>query len=71
VTQQGRRLPDGSEDASGYFLDESGRTFNFWLGGNLHHRAPAFAEWTQVEPEPAWTESAEYYRAREHFGLPD
>jgi hypothetical protein len=70
VTQEGRRLPDGSEDASGYVLDESGRTFFFWLGWDAHH-GPTFTQWEQVEPEPAWMESAEYRRARDQVRLPN
>jgi hypothetical protein len=69
VTQEGRRLPDGSEDASGYVLDESGRTFYFWLGWAPQHHSLAFTEWEQVEPDPAWPDSSEYQPARVEAGL--
>lgn len=69
VTQEGRRLPDGSEDASGYVLDETGRTFFFWLGWDEGHHSLTFTEWEQVDPDPSWMESAEYHRACEQAGL--
>ena len=62
-------MPNGVEEASGQVVDEQGRVFAFWLGWDARRKTPAFTEWEEVEPEPAWLESAEYRHARERVGL--
>ncbi len=69
VTGEGDFMPNGVEEASGHLIDEHGRVFAFWLGWDDRQRRPAFTEWEEVEPEPAWAESTEYRRARECVGL--
>lgn len=66
---EGKRLPDGSEDVSGYVLDELGRVFFFWLGWDDECQGVTFSEWEAVEPEPDWTSIGEYRRARQALGL--
>lgn len=69
ITGEGIRLPDGSEDASGYVIDDHGRVFSFWLDWDYDRQGVTFTEWEQVEPEPEWNEDAEYRQAREAAGL--
>src|SRR5215210_7633461 len=71
VTGEGKRLPDGSEDASGYVIDGHGNVFSFWLDWSPEHQAVAFSEWRQVEAEPDWSDSAEYREARRAARLPE
>ena len=70
VTGEGRELPGGGEDASGYVIDTTGRVFSFWLGWDPRQRRAALTEWEQVEPEADWAAEPEYRRAREKLGLP-
>jgi hypothetical protein len=69
VTGEGDLMPNGVEEASGQVVDEQGHIFAFWLGWDARRQRPAFTEWEQVEPEPAWLENAEYRHARERVGL--
>ena len=69
VSGEGKRLPDGSEDASGYVIDELGRVFFFWLGWDGERQGATFSEWEQVESEPDWARIGEYRRARRAVGL--
>lgn len=69
VTGEGVTLPNGVEEASGHVVDERGRVYAFWLGWDDHEGAPAFTEWEEVQPEPAWRASREYWQARERVGL--
>jgi hypothetical protein len=69
VTGEGEFMPNGIEDASGHVIGEDGRVYAFWLGWDDQRQAPAFTEWEEVEPEPAWSESREYRQARERAGL--
>jgi hypothetical protein len=69
VTGEGGVMPNGVEDASGHVIAEDGRVYAFWLGWDERREAPAFTEWEEVEPEPAWVESAEYRRARARAGV--
>lgn len=69
VTGEGDEFPDGTEESSGFVLNEDGRVFSFWLGWDAARGAPIFAEWEQVEAEAHWMRSAEYRRARERVGL--
>jgi hypothetical protein len=69
VTGEGDLMPNGVEEASGHVIDEHGRVYAFWLGWDDRRREPAFTEWEEVTPEPAWCESAEYRQARERLGL--
>jgi hypothetical protein len=63
-------LPNGSQNASGYVVDDRGRVFFYWLDGDQRRGDVTFTDWDEVEPEPDWLEEAEYRRARQAAGLP-
>jgi hypothetical protein len=69
VTGEGKRLPDGSENGSGYVIDEQGRVFSFWLDWDHERQETVFTEWAEVHSESNWPESAEYQEARAAAGL--
>lgn len=69
VTTEGKTLPDGSESASGYAVDEHGRVFFFWLDWDGSEQRPTFIRWRQVEPRPEWEDDEEYQEARSQAGL--
>ena len=69
VTTEGRRLPYGSESASGFGVDDAGRVFSFWLGCDEGQQQVAFTYWGEVKPEPDWEENEEYQQARRAAGL--
>jgi hypothetical protein len=66
---EGTFLPDGTEDLSGFVVDERGRVFFFWTGWDAKQGDVVFETWRQDEPGPDWTESDEYRRARAAAGL--
>ena len=57
------------EETSGFVVDNQERVFSFWLGWDEVGRRPALLEWEQVDPEPGWSQSAEYRAARQMIGL--
>jgi hypothetical protein len=69
VTTEGKPLPDGSESASGFVVDDRGRVFSFWLGWDERQQRLAFTRWAEVRPEPDWEEDEEYRQARRAAGL--
>lgn len=69
VTPEGRALPDGTEDESGFVIDERGRVFAFWTAWDAARNDVTFESWEEDEPEPFWAEIAEYRRARASVGL--
>jgi hypothetical protein len=66
---EGTVFPDGTEDESGYVLDEWGRVFSFWTGWDAGRGTVTLEEWKQVEVEPHWEKIGEYRRAREQLGM--
>lgn len=70
VVPEGYALPDGTMAESGFAINEQGRVFSFWTGWDATRNAFTFESWEQVEPEPFWSESAEYRQARQAVGLP-
>ena len=75
VTGDGMALPsstsgDDIEQMSGFVVDGRGCIFAFELGWDAALPAPALVMWEQVEPDPSWSQSAEYHRALEQVGLP-
>ena len=70
VVGEGETLPDGSEAASGYVVDDCGRIFFFWVGWDDRCRGPTFTEWEEVVETEADRADPEYRRAREAAGLP-
>jgi hypothetical protein len=63
VTGEGRRLPDGSEESSGYVLTDDRRVYFFWLTWDSQHEHVTFSEFKEVPFEPAWEEDEEYHEA--------
>lgn len=70
VTGEGRDLPSGLEETSGYAIDPEGRVFRFWMGADPVTGTPALTTWRRVEPKPYWERKGEYRRARAAVGLP-
>jgi hypothetical protein len=68
-SSEGLLMPDGTEEVSGFVIDEQGRVFFFWMDWDRRMKAPALGTWKQVDPEPHWAESREYQRARAAVGL--
>jgi hypothetical protein len=69
MTEEGRRLPNGLEDVSGYVVDATGRVFSFWTGWDAEHGVPAFRHWDQVQPESDWLEEEDYREALDAVGV--
>ncbi len=69
VTPEGEAFPDGSESESGFAIDQAGRVFAFWTGWDAERGEAVLESWEQDEPEPFWTDSAEYRQARLAVGL--
>ena len=67
---EGTLFPDGTEEGSGYVIDDRGRVFFWWTAWDAERRAVTFKTWEEVEPEPRWAASAEYREARAAAGLP-
>ncbi len=66
---EGLFMPDGTEEVSGYVIDEQGCVFSFWMDWDARRGAPALGTWKKVEPQPHWVRSREYRQAREAVGL--
>ena len=66
---EGTRLPDGTEDVSGYVVDDRGRVFFFWTGWDAARGEVALETWHEIAPKPGWEQSAEYRAARRAAGL--
>jgi hypothetical protein len=69
VTTEGKRLPGGSETASGFVVDRGSRVYFFWLDWDREQERPVFSEWQEVAPDPEWETDEEYRAARQAAGL--
>ncbi len=69
VVGEGREMPNGLEEESGYALLPDGRVFFFWTGWDAERRAPILKYWDEATPGPDWTDDQEYVRARERLGV--
>jgi hypothetical protein len=71
VSGEGRILPDGSENASGYVVDQDGRVFFFALDWDAGLRRVSFTQWEQVDAaaEADWDDDPEFQQARKAAGL--
>jgi hypothetical protein len=82
VQQEGRLLPGGLEDSSGFVLARDGSVYGWWLGWETSAGAGGsgqevtegryvFDRWWRVDvPEVEFAYDAEYALARERLGLP-
>ncbi len=70
-TGEGSFFPNGTEESSGYAIDDRGRVFFWWTGWDAERGAVTLETWEEVEPDSAWDQSAEYRRARQAVGLSD
>jgi hypothetical protein len=71
VAGEGRFFPDGTEDVSGYVVDDRGREFFFWTGWEPERGAVTFRTWEEVKPRADHRPGAEERRARAAVGLAD
>lgn len=69
VAGEGKELPNGEEDASGYVVNEDGRVFSFWIGWDEAAGTETFDIWTEEQPGPDWFEHEEFREARAAVGL--
>lgn len=69
VTSEGKTLPNGDEDQSGFVIDGSGQVYSFWTDWDDSSHAVVFSEWEPVDDDPVWRDVAEYQRARKTAGL--
>lgn len=64
---EGSFFPDGTEDSSGYVIDERGRVFSYWTAWDHERGCLAFDEWKRVrDPHD---QDPEYLAARKAAGL--
>ena len=68
VTGEGRKLPDGSEESSGFVITAEDRVFFFRLGWDHVNGRPTLTTWEEDELDPEW-DDVEYRRARKAAGL--
>lgn len=68
-TREGREMPNGEEEESGYVQATDGRVFFWWTGWDIEQHAPFLKYWDEATPEPSWADSDEYLRARERLDL--
>jgi len=71
VVGEGKELPNGEGDASGYVVNEDGRVFFFWIGWDDERNTEILEIWREEEPGPDWLEHEPYRQAREAVGLLD
>ena len=69
VVGEGKALPNGDEDQSGFVIDESGQVYAFWTDWDVARQAVELSEWEPVDDDPVWHDVAEYQRARRQAGL--
>lgn len=69
VAGEGRTMPNGLEEASGYVIDARGRVFSFWTTWDAERGEPAFRYWDEVQPESDWLEDEDYRDALDQVGL--
>jgi hypothetical protein len=67
---EGRCMPNGMEELSGYAIDASARVFSFWVKWDQQSGAPCLARWRQTPIEGRWRRSPQYHHARAEAGLP-
>lgn len=68
-TPEGREMPNGEEEESGYVLASDGRVFFWWTGWDPAQNRPTLKSWEEANPDSSWAESDEYVRARERLGV--
>jgi hypothetical protein len=69
TSDEGIELPDGTEQMTGYAIDEQGDIHAFTLGWDAAQGAPALTRWRRSEPERFWDGVEEYRAARRRVGL--
>ena len=67
---EGKRMPNGMEELSGYVIDARARVFSFWMKWDRQSEAPCLARWRQTPIEDRWRRSPQYHPARAEAGLP-
>ncbi len=68
-TVEGRFLPNGVDETSGYVLDDRGRVFFCWTGWDEETGRPIVTIWRRAEDETDWSADPAYQRARAQLGL--
>ena len=68
TTGEGKEMPNGEEEASGYVVDSEGRTYRYWLGWDRSRHEPAFTRWDQTQPKTDWLDDGEYLQALKDAG---
>jgi hypothetical protein len=68
-TVEGRFLPNGVDETSGYVLDEWERVFFYWTGWDEEAGRPIFTIWRRADDETNWLGDPAYQRARAQLGF--
>jgi hypothetical protein len=69
---EGRLLPGGSENGSGYVVDERGRHYFYWLDWDVERAQLTLTRWQELQPSDFTDlqDDPEYREARAAAGLP-
>jgi hypothetical protein len=67
---EGTIFPDGTEDLSGFVIDERGDHYFFWVDWDTAAGHATLGTWVREEPNGRDHASAEYRHARAMVGLP-
>jgi len=68
VVGEGREMPNGLEEASGYVLEPDGRVHFFWTGWDANRGEATMHTWEEATPDEAWDDDDEYLAARRRLG---
>lgn len=68
-TSEGREMPNGDIECSGYVINEDGRVYFFWTAWDDERKSEKLDIWRETRPEPLWLEDPEYRVACESLGL--
>ena len=69
VVGEGREMPSGLEEVSGYALASDGRVYFFWTGWDAERMAETLRIWEQATPDASWADDSEYVAAQKKLGL--
>jgi hypothetical protein len=69
AADEGRRMRNGEEEASGFVVASDGRIYSYWIRWDAMREKPVLTEWDEVKEEPHWRLSSEYRIARMRAGL--
>jgi hypothetical protein len=66
---EGKFNPDGTEETSGFVLNEDGQVWGFWTGWDRREQRLVIDDWWAEPLTPLLTSGRECARARQQLGL--